>query len=115
MYLTIYDYEYVDTGRLVLAINLKMSSYNQTESSFTVKANHGDEYFAYGTMIDSPLLQTPQLYFDLIFKLTFTDINTGLPLDLNAFKQGSENISFSLISSDLNVDIVGTMQNRPPQ
>ena len=94
MYLTIYDYEYVDTGRLILAINLKMSTYNQSESSLTLKANHGDEYYAYGTLIDSPLLQMPQLYFDLSFKLTITDINTGKPLDLNAFKPGTENLQF---------------------
>lgn len=114
MHMVIKDYEYLDSGKLFLSVNLKMSKYNASESSFTTKANHGDEYYAEANLAETMFNTMSLMYFDIDFKLIFRDRATNAPLDLNSYNPDNVLIKFKLTSKDLNINIEGELYRMTP-
>lgn len=115
MHLTIYDEVYYDSGRMDMVINLKMSKFNESESTFRINCDKGDEYFALAQLVSQVNNKEDKNYFDMDFTLKFVDKTTKQPLDLRKPNISMENVSISMdiYSRDLGVSLKGEMTYRP--
>ena len=109
--LSIGDGMYLDSSRLNLSINLKMSKFDRLNSSFKIDCSQWDEYFASGVLEENFYTTEPKSYFDMSFEMKILSILTGKPLDLDNYDLNDIRVDYSIKSNNLDIDIVGTMHN----
>ena len=109
--LSIGDDIYLDSIRLNLSMNLKMSKFNRENSSFKIEYAKWNENSGNCTISENYNSIDPMSNFDISFEMNILSISTERPLDLDKYDLNDIRIDYSIKSNNLDIDIKASMHN----
>ena len=109
--LSIVDDIYLDSIRLNLSMNLKMSKFNRENSSFKIEYAKWNENSGNYTISENYNSIDPISNFDISFEMNILSISTEGPLDLEKYYLNDIRIDYSIKSNNLDIDIKASMHN----
>lgn len=112
--LTLGDGTFFDSNSLLLAINLKMSTFDPITSTFSIDCSQWEEHFASGLLIENYFNLEPLNYFDMSFRLKATSKKTGQPISLDTTDLDDVTFEFSIRSSGLGIKMEGNLEHSIP-